>query len=67
MKEEKQRAQALLEREVFETNEEKVIAKLLSNFSCKRSSIEEMSLELTDDTLFVIGNGFDLMHGVPSS
>ena len=66
-KEAKQRAQAQRARELFELNEEKGIAALLSNFSCKRSSFEEISLELTDDTLFVIGNGFDLMHGVPSS
>ena len=43
------------------------MATRLNNFSCKQSSIEEVSLELTDDTLFVIGNGFNLMHGVPSS
>jgi hypothetical protein len=29
-------------------------------------TIAELSSHLTDQTLFIIGNGFDLMHGVPS-
>lgn len=66
-KEAKQRAQAQRARELCETNEEKGITELLGNFSCKQASIEEISLDRTDDRLFVIGNGFDRMHGVPSS
>lgn len=66
-REEKQRVQAQYESEVLEKNEEEVIAELLNNSSCRQSNIEEIAIELTDDTLFIIGNGFDLMHGVQSS
>jgi hypothetical protein len=47
-----------------------MIVVLLSALPYRQSILEDLSTELAglyQDTLFIIGNGFDLMHGVKSS
>lgn len=46
---------------------EKELAEFLSKSTFKQIEKEELSLTDSKNTLFIIGNGFDLMHGVPSS
>jgi hypothetical protein len=43
---------------------------LLPTLPYRQSNLEDLSIELAglfQDTLFIVGNGFDLMHGVKSS
>lgn len=64
---EKQPTQVHHERAVCEKDDKIARAELSRDFSYRQATIEEIAKELTDDTLFIIGNGFDLMHGVQSS
>lgn len=40
---------------------------LLSNIPFKATTVENIDLSNPEQALFIIGNGFDLMHGIPSS
>ena len=46
---------------------QEVEKQLLSKLPFKQIDKQELSSLDTDSSLFIIGNGFDLMHGVPSS
>ena len=47
--------------------EEKELKGFLLTLPFKQTEMTEIPLADPDTTLFVIGNGFDIMHGVPSS
>lgn len=47
--------------------EESKIGAILSNIPFITTTIESIKIPKPEQTLFVIGNGFDLMHGIPSS
>jgi len=46
---------------------ERELEELLQTLPFKKIKMAEVTLSNPDDTLFIIGNGFDLMHGIPSS
>jgi hypothetical protein len=48
-------------------NQEKEIQALLKTLPFKQIEKTDMSLLTRNNSLYIIGNGFDLMHGVPSS
>jgi hypothetical protein len=57
-------------RERSSGDRKEMIVVLLSALPYRQSILEDLSTELAglyQDTLFIIGNGFDLMHGVKSS
>lgn len=47
--------------------EEKAIERLTKKLPIPQISIKDMALENPSESLVIIGNGFDLMHGVESS
>lgn len=51
----------------FFTEGEKELSEYLATLPFRQVDKIELSLLETDTSLFIIGNGFDLMHGVPSS
>lgn len=48
-------------------NEKKEITNLLSALPYEKCKLSQVSVQNPALTLYIIGNGFDLMHGVPSS
>lgn len=55
-------------RHQFEQREvEKELAQIIPTLPFKLIKMPEVTLLNPDSSLFIIGNGFDLMHGIPSS
>lgn len=51
---------------IWREQEEQKIAKLLSELPYQKLSREDMKIKDPAHTLYITGNGFDIMHGVPS-
>lgn len=64
---EKQKALENEERQKKWEKDEKEMERLVKKFSFPQISIKDMQLENPSKSLVIIGNGFDLMHGVKSS